>query len=122
MTEADQRVVAELFKSLETTHNQLATACGLLGRLSRTLNPEQLMTIIKASIRPLIQLNTMARVDTTTTTKKPSELPEEQMECVKLMLAPNPGASLLKKERLNSATRLLTTTRSHLSLLPIKTI
>ena len=43
LTEADQRVIAELFETLETTHNQLATACGLLGRLSRTLYPKQLI-------------------------------------------------------------------------------
>ena len=73
-TETDQRVVAELFESLETTHNQMVTACGLLGRLSRTLNPDQLMTIIKANIRPLIQLNTLTALDTATTSKKPPEL------------------------------------------------
>ena len=76
LTEADQRVIAELFETLETAHDQLATACSLLGRLSRTLNPEQLMIIVKASIRPLIQLNTMAGLDTTTTASKPSDLPE----------------------------------------------
>ena len=110
MTEANQRVVAELFESLETTHDQLVTACRLLGRLLRTLNPDQLMIIIKASIRPLIQLNTLARLDTATTANKPSELPEEQTEHVKLMLAPDLGASLLKKEKVNSATRLLAAT------------
>ena len=107
LTEANQRVIAELFETLETAHDQLAMACSLLGRLSRTLNPEQLMIIIKASIRPLIQLNAMARLDTTTTASKPLELPEEQTEHVKLMLKPHPEASLLKKERINSATRLL---------------
>ena len=109
MTEANQRVIAELFET-KTTHDQLATACGLLGRLSRTLNPEQLMIIVKASIRPLIQLNAMARLDTTTTASKPSELPEEQTEHIKLMLTPNSEASLLKKEKINSATRLLSAT------------
>ena len=110
LTKADQRVIAELFETLETTHDQLATTCGLLGRLSRTLNPEQLMIIIKASIRPLIQLNAMAGLDATTTASKPSELPEEQTECVKLMLTPNPEVSLLKKDKINSAIRLLAAT------------
>ena len=110
MTEADQRVVAEIFESLETMHNQLATACGLLGRLSRTLNPDQLMIIIKASIRPLIQLKTLATLDTVTAANKLLELPEEQTESVKLMLAPDLGASLLKKEKMNSMTRLLAAT------------
>ena len=37
LTDAEQRVIVELFEALETAHDQLATACGLLGRLSRTL-------------------------------------------------------------------------------------
>ena len=102
MTKANQRVVAELFESLETTHDQLATACRLLERLSRMLNADQLMIIIQASIRPLIQLNTLARLDTATTASKLLELPEEQTERVKLMLAPDLGASLLKKEKLTA--------------------
>ena len=52
--EDDQRVVAKLFGSLEVAHDHMATACGLLSRLSRTLKPALLLTIIKASIRPLI--------------------------------------------------------------------
>ena len=68
------------------------------------------MIIIKASIRLLIQLNTMAGLDATTTASKPSELPEEQMECVKLMLTPDPEASQLKEEKIKSATRLLAAT------------
>ena len=71
MSEADQRIVAELFGSLEIAHDQMTTACGLLGRLSRTLKPDQLLTIIKASIRPLIQLNALTALDTSTTPKKP---------------------------------------------------
>ena len=88
----------------------MATACGLLGRLSRTLHLDQLMTIIKASIRPLIQLNALTALDTATASKKPPGLPQEQSERVKLMLAPDPRASLLSKEKINSATRLLATT------------
>ena len=82
MSEADQRVVAELFESLETAHDQMVTACGLLHRLSRTLKPDKLMTIIKASIRPLIQLNALTALDTATASKKPPELPQEQSEMI----------------------------------------
>ena len=78
LTKANQRVIVELFEALEIAHDQLATACSLLGRLSRTLKPEQLMVIIKASIRPLIQLNAMTRLDATAAVSKPSELPKEQ--------------------------------------------
>ena len=54
MSKEDQKVMAELFSNLEVAHDHMATACRLLSRLSRTLKPEQLLTIIKASIRPLI--------------------------------------------------------------------
>ena len=62
MSETDQKVVAELFESLEIAHDQMVTACSLLGRLSRTLNSDQLMKIIRASIRPLIQLNALTNL------------------------------------------------------------
>ena len=104
LTKADQRVIAELFEALETAHDQLATACRLLGRLSRTLKPKQLMIIIKASIRPLIQLNATAGLDATAAASKPSELLEEQTEWVKLILTLDPEVPLLKKEKINSST------------------
>ena len=107
ISEGDQRIVAELFSNLELAHDHMAMACGLLSRLSRTLKPSQLLTIIKASIRPLIQLNALATLETPTTQEKPRELPDEQQERVKLMLTPDPQASLLRKEKVNSTTRLL---------------
>ena len=70
ISEGDQRIVAELFSNLEVAHDHMAMACGLLSRLSRTLKPSQLLTIIKASIRPLIQLNTLATLETPTTQEK----------------------------------------------------
>ena len=99
MSEAHQKVIAELFESLEIAHDQMATACGLLGRLSRTLNPDQLMTIIRASIRPLIQLKALTTLDTEPAPKKPMELPQDQSDRVKLMLVPDPMAPLLNKEK-----------------------
>ena len=107
MSEADQKVVAEIFESLEIAHDQIATACGLLGRLSRTMRPDQLMTVIRASIRPLIQLKALTPLDTETTPKKPPKLPNDQSDRVKMMLVPDPMAPLLRKEKANSPTRLL---------------
>ena len=90
----------------------MATVCGLLSTLSRTLKPEQLLMIIKASIRPLIQLNALTTLETSSTPKKPQELPDEQLEQVKIMLTPDPLATLLQKEKPNSATRLFAATYS----------
>ena len=110
MSKDDQKIVAELFSNLEVAHDHMATACGLLNRLSRTLKPPQLLTIIQASIRPLIQLKKLTALETTITPEKPWELLDEQEEQVKLMLSPDPQAPLLHKEKVNSETRLLTAT------------
>ena len=110
MSKEDKKIVAELFSNLEVAHNHMATACGLLSRLSRTLDPPQLLTIIQASIRLLIQLKALTPLETTTTQKKSMELPDEQEERVKMLLTPDPQAPLLCKEKANSETRLLAAT------------
>ena len=91
-------------------HDQLATACGLLGRLSHTLKPSQLMLVIKANIRPLIQLNVAAGLNIATATSRTPDLPHNQAERIELMIVPDPEASRLKKEKINSPTRLLVST------------
>ena len=50
LIENDQRLLGKLFNALEVAHEQLAMACSTLGRLSRTLKPEQLLLVIKTSI------------------------------------------------------------------------
>ena len=100
MSKEDKKIVAELFSNLEVAHDHMATACGLLSRLSRTLDPPQLLTIIQASIRPLIQLKELTPLETTTTQKKSMELPDEQEERVKTLLTPDPQPpSYARKKR-----------------------
>ena len=53
---AEREFIKELFDSLEVVHSHLAMACSTLSRLSGTLRPSQLMTILDASIRPLVQI------------------------------------------------------------------
>ena len=110
LTETDQELIAELFDTLETAHNQLATACGLIGRLSHTLKPSQLMLVLKASIRPLIQLRTALGLDIEAVTNGPAELPDNQAGRIEVMIVPDPNMSQLKKEKINSPTRLVTAT------------
>ena len=74
------------------------------------MKPDQLMTIINASIRPLIQLNALTPIENTL--KMQPELPDDQTAHVKMMLAPDPMAPLLRKEKTNSAMRLLAATYS----------
>ena len=113
MSQEDQKLVAELFSNLDVAHDHATTACGLLSRLSRMLKPEQLLTIVRASIRPLIQLSALTALETLCKTKEPQELPDDQPERVRILLTPDPRATLLQRGKPNSLTRLLAATCSY---------
>ena len=107
MTKEDRILITKLFESLEVAHSELALACSMLSRLSRNLKPRQLMVVLQASIRPLIQIKATSGLMETDTPGKTRELPEGQEERVELLMVPDPTAKLLKNERINSPTRLL---------------
>ena len=64
---------------LETAHDQLTTASSLIGRLAHTLKPNQLMLVLKASIRPLIQLRTAAGADIEQPPVDPWDYPKNKL-------------------------------------------
>ena len=82
----------------------------VLGRLSRTLKPPQLILLLKASIRPLIQLRAAAGIELESLTDAPAELLDDQDERIEIMMFPDQNTPLLKKENINSPSRLLTAT------------
>ena len=106
----ERELIRELFDSLETAHLELASACSALSRLSGTLKPRQLMTILEASTRPLIQIKTTSAFKLPDVPDKVNELPDNPEERVELLMMPNPTANTLKDERVNSPTRLLAAT------------
>ena len=55
-----QHDIAEVFDNLEIAHEYLGRACRLMETLSRSLSSKQLLLLLKASIRPLIQINSLA--------------------------------------------------------------
>ena len=60
LTEQQRQDIGEVFKNLEVAHKHLAKLCGLMGVLSQTLSSRQLLLLMKASIQPLVQINTLA--------------------------------------------------------------
>ena len=68
------------------------------------------MLVLKASIRPLIQLGTAAGADIEAATGRPTELPKEQAERIEMLILPDPNTPQLRKEKINSPTRLLAVT------------
>ena len=80
------------------------------GTMTDVLKPNQLMLVLKASVRPLIQLKTKAGLDIEATTSKTKDLPEEQATRIELLATPDPDTPPLKNEKINSSTRLLAAT------------
>ena len=110
LTREDRDLIRELFDSLETAHSELALACSVLSHLSGTLKPRQLMTVLEASTRPLIQIKTTSAFKPPNVPGKTSELPDDPEERVELLMMPNPAARPIKDEKINSPTRLLAAT------------
>ena len=110
LMQEERELIRELFDSLETAHLELALACSVLSHLSGTLKPRQLMNILGASNRPLIQIKTTSAFKLPDIPDKVSELPDDPEERVDFPMLPNPTANTLKDERVNSPTRLLAAT------------
>ena len=103
-------LIKELFDALEVAHSHLAMACSSLSRLSSTMRPADLRTILDASIRPLIEIKTTTAWKLRETPEEKEELPDDQEERVELLLLPTPMAQTLRDEKVNSPTRLLAAT------------
>lgn len=102
----DQKdMIKELFNDLEVAHERMAHMCGRLSSLLKTLTPPQMMIVLQATIRPMIQLNTMAQfLDVPAEWKAKIDLPEDISERVKLTAILDPEAMELKQKHANSAT------------------
>ena len=105
----DQRKhISELFEDMEVAHEHLAHFCSALGILSRTLTSSQLLLLLKASLRPLVQLNIAPGLfEEPRLGQERMELPKEQHKQVKLTMTPIATSGRLSQERPNSMTRLL---------------
>ena len=110
MSKEDKILVAELFSNLEVAHDHMGYSMWPVEQAIQDTWPPQLLTIVQASIRPLIQLKELSPLEVTSTQKKTTELPDEQEKRVEILLTPDPQAPLLRKEKANSETRLLAVT------------
>ena len=78
-----------------------------MGRLSKNLKPRQLKVILKASIRPLIQIKPSFALIESDTPGGMHELPDDPEERVEKFMIPDPASKSLRDKRVNSPTRLL---------------
>lgn len=98
-------MLIKLFDDLEAAYEKMACVSGRLSSLSKVLTPPQLMIMLKATIRPMIQLNMTAQfLDAPEGPKSKTNLPNDISERVKLTIIPDPEAPELRCEHANSMT------------------
>ena len=85
LTEEQRQLIAETFEELEVAYEHISRSCSSLAILSRSLNSRQLLALLKASIRPLAQLNmVLGLFDEPIKSQKRIELPDDKGARVKL--------------------------------------
>ena len=94
LTNEDRTLITEVFDSLEIVHSELASACSTLSRLSRSLKPKQLMMVLKASTRPLIQIKPASVLEPEVTSSS-SDIPDDPEERVEKLMVPDPESRLI---------------------------
>ena len=110
LMELQRHDISEVFENLEVAHEHLAKSCSLMGVLSRTLSSRQLLLLMKASIHPLVKVNTLAGILDDPKRWKKRDLPENTSVRAIATMILMPAAETIRKERVNSPTRLLAAT------------
>ena len=107
LTNEDMTLIHEVFDSLELVHVELASTCSALSRSSHSLQPKQLITVLKASIRPLIHIKPASFLLEPDVPSTSHDLPDDPEERIEKLMVPDPESRLLRGEWINSPTRLL---------------
>lgn len=83
LIDEQKQLMAELFQNLAVVHESTAQSCSIMARLSRSLNSSQLKLVLRASVRPLVQLNALGGLfDEPRVGPRKAELPEDINERV----------------------------------------
>ena len=108
LNEQQKRDIGEVFDNLEIAHEYLGRSCGLMAGLSRTLTSKQLLLLLKTTIRPLIQVNTIEGFldEPGASTSRKGILQSEEDKILN-SITPAPSSELIKKEKINSPFRLV---------------
>ena len=111
LTDKQKALIGKLFDTLEMAHNQLARDCGVLGMLSCVISSQQLLIVLKPSIRPLIQVNALPGfLDKNRPTQMAMDIPDNKIEQIRTTMTPDAKSQYIRGEKINSLTRLLAAT------------
>ena len=102
LTEEQKHDIGEIFNNLEIAHEYLGRSCRLMGGLSRSLSSKQLLLLLKASMRPLIQINAITGfLDKPKAGAMEEGLLKSKDDKVLSTMTPVPSSEILKKEKID---------------------
>ena len=111
INEQQKNDIGEIFENLEIAHEYLGRSCGLMAGLSRTLTSKQLLLLLKTTIRPLIQVNTIEGfLDEPGASTSKEGTTKTEDDKILYSITPSPSSELIKKEKSNSPFRLVAAT------------
>ena len=103
LSDSDRELITELFEILEMAYDNIGRVCGLIGVLSRSLNSSQLLTVLKASVQPVVHINALPKfVEQASQEVKPTGIPEDQGERIRITMVPSIESQFIKKENLTA--------------------
>ena len=113
LSQAQSQAVKEdcinLFENLSAATHHISIAIANLAALAKKVDPETFRVILRASARPLIQINVNEDILDPTRDKLVKSRQEIHDEKIKQDILPDETNSILNKQPANSSTRLLTT-------------
>ena len=114
LTYNQKDLIVSLFDNLSIAHEHLGRAAANMSSLCKAMDLDQLMLIMKCSVRPLVQLSASPGLFDTPTCKRRKELPDDKAETMKDTMTPRKNAKELQQEPHYSPTRLLAATMAHI--------
>ena len=114
LTYNQKDLIVSLFDNLSIAHEHLGRAAANMSSLCKAMDPDQLMLIMRCSVRPLVQLSASPGLFDTPTHKQRKELSDDKAQRVKDTMIRKENARELQKEPHYSPTRLLAATMAHI--------
>lgn len=113
ITYEQKDMLASLFDDLTIAHERLGRVTGTMSSLCKVLSPNQLKPVMKSSICPLVQLNTIPGLFGPPAQREKKELPDDREERIKETMIPRPENKELLQQPNFMPTRLLVATLSY---------
>ena len=99
--------VTSIFNHIANAHSEASLAAANIAALAKMADAETLDTVLRAAVRPLVQINWPERYLSLTADPKPTSPEEERKKKIIANLLPNSEAIQIRNEPKNNPTRLL---------------